>query len=165
MVMTAIDFTVMISVLYWGSVGRKVKSSFIGLLKTILQPLGELLVQSEIPDSVAITLGISFLGLNASSDTEPCTCWPKQNLQFKFSLFLSCSLPHCSWVMICTASFISVSVLHYIASWHRHDVRKLRKQTVHEIWTSVIDSPQSIFFQSPEKKNSCQLHSVYNSSW
>lgn len=60
--------------------GRKVKSSFIGLLKTTLKPLGELLVQPEISNSVDILLVISFLGLNASSDTESCICWPKQNL-------------------------------------------------------------------------------------
>lgn len=38
----------MISVFYWGCVGGEVKSSFIGLFETILQSLGELLVQPEI---------------------------------------------------------------------------------------------------------------------
>lgn len=64
-----VDFTLMILVFCWGSMGRKVKSSIIGLLKTILQPLGKLLVQPEISNSLDTTLGMSFLGLNASSDT------------------------------------------------------------------------------------------------
>lgn len=38
----------MILVFYGGGVGGEVKSSFIGLFETILQPLGELLVQPEI---------------------------------------------------------------------------------------------------------------------